>query len=195
MNCSLTSNSTMVGASSIYTITFHPSVQIEANSVVQLQFDTWGPFSRSNFGTANSTSICSGQCTINLLSSFQVELVVFSSLYSTSSNISRTITLNSVRNPASFAPIKLKITITGSDGSSTYMIGNTVFTASTTNTFNSLTFDLPNKAIAAANTNINLRITPRNPINWNTYLRITYITPQLTLSYIYAFNSLLSVPT
>lgn len=40
--------------------------------MVQLQFDPWGPFSRSNFLTTNTTSVCSGQCTISLLPSFSV---------------------------------------------------------------------------------------------------------------------------
>lgn len=42
MPCTLSSNSTMVGAASVYTVQFTPSVIIEAGSVVQLQFDSWG---------------------------------------------------------------------------------------------------------------------------------------------------------
>lgn len=72
MPCTLSSNSTMVGAASVYTVQFTPSVIIEAGSVVQLQFDSWGPYSRSNFLTTSTTSVCSGQCTLSLLTSFQV---------------------------------------------------------------------------------------------------------------------------
>lgn len=161
MPCTLTSNSTVVGAASVYTVQFSPTVIIEAGSVIQLQFDSWGPYSRSNFLTTSTTSVCSGQCTLSLLTSFQVELVIFSSLFPTSSNSSTTITLNSVRNPSSFYPLNLKILVLASDGSSVYMVGNTKLTASTTNTFNGIVFDLPNKNISATNGNINLRITPR----------------------------------
>jgi hypothetical protein len=87
--------------------------------------------------------------------------VIFSSLFTLASNSSTTITLNSVRNPSSFYPLKLKILILASDGSSVYMSGNTVLTASTTNTFNGIVFDMPNKNVSGTNPNINLRITPR----------------------------------
>lgn len=87
--------------------------------------------------------------------------MIFSSLYSTASNSSNTITLNNVRNPSSFYPLKLKILVLASDGSSVYMVGNTILTATTTNTFNGIVFDIVNKNISSINNNINLRITPR----------------------------------
>ncbi len=120
--------------------------------------------------------------------------MIFSSLYSSKTNNSNTITLNNARNPSSFAPVKLKIVITASDGSSVYMTGSTTFSASSTNTFNGITFDLPNKNISQTNSNINLRITLRNPLNSNTYLRVIYST-QISCSYAFAFNSLSTVPT
>lgn len=184
----------MVGAPAVYTVQFSPTVIIEAGSVIQLQFDSWGPYSRSNFLTTSTTSVCSGQCTLSLLTSFQVELVIFSSLYLSGSNSSNTITLNSVRNPSSFYPLKMKILVLASDGSSVYMIGNTQLAASTTNTFNGVVFDMPNKSILATNSNINLRITPKQPINWNTYLRIIY-SPFVSLAYTFVFSSLSTIPS
>ena len=119
---------------------------------------------------------------------------MFSSLYASATNNSNTITLNSARNPASFAPIKLKIVISASDGSSVYMTGSTTIAASTTNTFNGVTFDLPVKTISSINSNVGLRVTLRNPLNSNTFLRVTGAS-QISFSYGYAFNSLSTVPT
>jgi hypothetical protein len=167
---------------------------MEVGSVVQFQFDPWGPFLRSNFLSANTTSVCNGQCTISLLPSFGVELMVFSNLYAVATNNSNSITLSNARNPSSFAPISLKIVISASDGSSVYMTGSTTFSASTTNRFNGVTFDLPVKSISLANTNVNLRITLRNPFNSNTFLRVIS-SSQISFSYIFGFNSLSTVPT
>lgn len=74
------------------------------------------------------------------------------------------------------------------------MTGSTTIAASTTNTFNGVTFDLPVKTISASNSNVNLRITLRNPLNSNTFLRVISGS-QISFSYGYAFNSLSTVPT
>ena len=120
--------------------------------------------------------------------------MVFNSLYTSATKNSNSITLNNARNPSSFAPIKLKIVISAIDGSSVYMTGSTTFGASTTNAFNGVTFDLPVKNISLTNSNVNLRITLRNTLNSNTFLRVIY-SSQISSSYIYAFNSLSTVLT
>lgn len=74
------------------------------------------------------------------------------------------------------------------------MTGSTTFAPSSTNAFNGLTFDLPNKSISSVNNNINLRITPRNPLNSNTFLRVIFPSSYVSLSYSFAFNSLVTTP-
>ncbi len=183
----------MVGAAAVYTVQYLPAVPIEAGSIIKLQFDTWGPYARSNFLTSSVATVCGSVCTISLIASFQLEILVFSSLYPSSASSQNSITLNSARNPASTAPIKLIVIVSASDGSSVYMTGSTTLSASTPNTFNGVTFDISNKIILATNTNINLRITPKEPINWNTYIRIIY-SNYVSTAYTYAFNSLSSIP-
>ncbi len=51
--------------------------------------------------------------------------------------------------------------MSGSDSSTVYMVGSASLTASTTNSFNGIVFDIANKGISTTNTNINLKITPR----------------------------------
>jgi hypothetical protein len=71
MPCSLSSNTTIVGAAAIYTVQFTPSVIIETNSIIQLKFDIWGPYMITNFN-GNSTAVCNNLCTITLLKSFSI---------------------------------------------------------------------------------------------------------------------------
>lgn len=101
-------------------------------------------------------------------------------------------TLNYARNPSSFSPITLQIVISANDGS-VYMIGSTTYSASSTNTFNGVAFDLPIKTISSTNLNVNLKITLKNPMNSNTYLRVIYPST-ISCSYIYGFNSLSTTP-
>lgn len=118
--------------------------------------------------------------------------MTYSSIYNSASNSSNSLTLNNARNPSSFSPITLKIVISASDGS-VYMIGSTTFAASSTNTFNGIVFDLPIKTISSTNLNVNLKITLKNPMNSNTYLRVIYPST-ISCSYIFGFNSLSTTP-
>lgn len=71
MPCTLSSNTTIVGAAAIYTVQFIPSVIIEVDSLIQLKFDIWGPYMTTNFN-GNSTAVCNSQCTITLLKQFSI---------------------------------------------------------------------------------------------------------------------------
>jgi hypothetical protein len=118
---------------------------------------------------------------------------MYKGLYPTSSTSKRTITLLNARNPPSYNPLNLKITVLASDGTSVYMTGTTTFSATVPNTFGSVTFNTPDKTISITNNNINLRLAPKNPIGSNTYLRII-TQSDMSLSYIFNTNNLLTIP-
>lgn len=118
---------------------------------------------------------------------------MYSGLYPSASTSKRTIILLNARNPSSFNPLNLKITVLANDGTSVYMSGTTTFSATVTNTFGSVTFNTPDKTISTLNNNINLRLAPKNPIGSNTYLRIITHS-DISLSYIFNTNNLLTIP-
>ena len=83
--------------------------------------------------------------------------------------------------------------MTASDGTSVYMTGATTFAATSSNTFTSVTFNIPNKTISTPNNNVNLKLAPKNPIGSNTYLRII-TQSDMSMSYIYGGNNLVTIP-
>jgi hypothetical protein len=64
MACSITSSSSIVGATTNYTFTLSPSVTIAPASILQIQFPGWSAYTLTNFPSFTSASVCSGQCSI-----------------------------------------------------------------------------------------------------------------------------------
>lgn len=64
LSCTLTSTSTIVGATANYSLTYTPSVFISAGSLLQIQFPAWSAYTLTNFPSGTAASVCNGQCTI-----------------------------------------------------------------------------------------------------------------------------------
>lgn len=62
----ISTTSDIVGSGTTYTIQYTPSVTISQNSIVQVEIQPWGAYSQSNFITTNTTTICSGECTLTV---------------------------------------------------------------------------------------------------------------------------------
>lgn len=64
LSCTLTSTSSIVGATANYSLAYTPSVFISAGSLLQIQFPGWSAYTLTNFPSGTAASICNGQCSI-----------------------------------------------------------------------------------------------------------------------------------
>ena len=81
---------------------------------MQVQLAPWGPYSKSNFKTTNTTTVCQGLCMITSPSSNSnlYELVKYQTLYTLSaSSALKSLTLNSARNTPSTKEVSFSVLV------------------------------------------------------------------------------------
>ena len=111
MPCTVTSTSVIVGDNVTYTFSYSPLVQVEANSILQIQMQPWGSYSQSNFITTNTTLICNNNCTLSVpaTNGNLSQLIRYTAMFPSSTQSNGSLVLSRARNPASTSSISITL--------------------------------------------------------------------------------------
>lgn len=199
MGCSFTSNSSVVGQTTNFQLTYSPSSAISASSILQVQFPPWSAYNLTNFPSFSSTSVCGGLCSIrspNQAQGFYSEILTYSSLYPSTSSSNMSLTMSGGRNPASTQPISITLTLLyylSSSSQPSYMTCTTSYSVSTPNQFSGVSFTPQTQTISDTNP-ITLILNLTNPISSISYLSITY-SSDISVSFSFVASNQATVPT
>lgn len=185
-SCSANNLGKIVGASTTFSFGFTPVIQISAGSILQVVFPAW--FGNSTNLVNNGSANCSSACSVMLLTS--TETLTFRSLFTTVTSAAQSVSVFTIKNPPSTAPISIQLIVQTSANQNIQQCSVSL-AAETPNNLRA-SFTLSNRAISASN-NFRLNFVNSNPIQGNTsFLRIS---SPLPLNYTYsAANSQSSTP-
>lgn len=198
MGCSFTSNSSVVGQTTSFQLTYSPSSAVSAGSILQVQFAPWSAYNLTNFPSFSSANVCGGLCSIrspNQAQGFFSEILTYSSLYSSASSSNMSLTMIGGRNPASTQPISVTVTLLyylTSSSQPSYMTCSTSFSVTTPNQFSGVSF-APQTQTISDNNPITLVLNLTNPISSISYLSVTY-SSDISVSFSYVASNQATVP-
>jgi hypothetical protein len=198
MGCSFSSNSSLVGQTTSFQLTYSPSSTVSAGSILQVQFSPWSAYNLTNFPSFSSTNVCGGGCSIrspNQAQGFYSEILTYSSLYPSASSSSMSLTMVGGRNPASTQPVSITVTLLyylTSSSQPSYMTCTTSFSVSTPNQLSGVSFTPQTQTISDTNP-ITLVLNLTNPISSVSYLSVTY-SSDIAVSFNYVASNQATIP-
>lgn len=183
--CNIATTGTRVGQNPVnFTLYYTPSVEISANSILQITLPAWSTYSLTNFiSGANAASICAGQCTVLVPTSTRLnDLLTYNNIPARAANLTASILLQQGRNPASTLPSTFSISILTS-ASNSYASCSGSFQVTEAGQFNGATFTPASLTVGNSGA-ISLLLNLANPVSSISFLRIRYPT-DLGISYTY----------